>query len=102
MFDSKRLLVAVAAGVIALGAAPAIAGEVTGGDDQVDANGRSICKFSGQNDGDAPLGKTQSYGQEVRTDRADPTEFDPDDVFSLHPGWFCNPNNFDARVILPR
>ena len=90
------------AAIAAFGSVPAVAGEVTGGDEQVDANGRSICKFSGQNDGEDPPGRVQNYGQDVREGRATPTEFDPDDPFSLHPGWFCNPNNFDARNILPR
>lgn len=88
--------------MMTLGSAPSVAGEVTGTGTQVDANGRSICKFSGQNDGEDPPGRTQSYGQDVQADRADPTEFDPDDPFSVHPGWFCDPNNFDAREILPR
>ena len=102
MIDRKILLAAAAAGMIAIGAAPSIAGEVTGNDEQVDANGRSICKFSGLNDGHPPAGHTQTYGQDVREDRVDPTEFDPEDPFAEHPGWFCNPNNFDAREILPR
>ena len=90
------------AGLCLLAATPASAGEVTGKGEQVDANGRSICKFSGQNDGEEPHGRVQSYGQDVTEDRADPTDYDPDDPFSLHPGWFCDPNNFDAREILPR
>ena len=90
------------AGFCALGAAtPAMAGEVTGNGEQVDANGRSICKFSGQNDGEDPPGRVQSYGQDVVAGLADPTDFDPDDPFNLHPGWFCDPNNFDARELLP-
>lgn len=97
----SRGLAIAGLGVLAA-ATPALAGEVTGNGEQVDANGRSICKFSGQNDGDDPPGRVQSYGQDVRTGRADPTDFDPDDPFSLHPGWFCDPNNFDAREILPR
>ena len=98
---NRKFLIA-AAGLIAIGSAPAIAGEVTGEGGQVDANGRSICKFSGLNDGEDPPGRVQSYGQDVRVGQAAPNEFDPDDPFSLHPGWFCDPNNFDARVILPR
>ena len=91
------------AGLFALAAGtPAMDGEVTGKGEQVDANGVSICKFSGQNDGEDPPGRVQSYGQDVVADLADPTDFDPDDPFSLHPGWFCDPNNFDAREILPR
>ena len=103
MTYKTNMLAAAAAAMIAIGATPATAGEVTGNDaGQVDANGRSICKFSGLNDGDAPAGHTQSYGQDVRAGREDPTDFDPDDLFSMHPGWFCDPNNFDARENLPR
>ena len=104
MHQKKFLLFSLvaAAAVLGLSTAPAIAGEVTGTGEQVDANGRSICKFSGQNDGEPPFGRVQSYGQDVSQGRADPTDFDPDDTFNLHPGWFCNPENFDAREILPR
>ena len=97
-----KMMLAATATVIGLGAAPALAGEVTGTGEQVDANGRSICKFSGQNDGEDPPGRVQTYGQDVRAGQAAPNEYDPDDPFSLHPGWFCDPNNFDAREILPR
>ena len=99
MTNRKAMFIAIAAGVAAFGSAPSLAGEVKGTGEQVDANGRSICKFSGLNDPDPPEGRTQTYGQEVRTGRSDPTDFDPDDLFSLHPGWFCDPNNFDARDI---
>ena len=98
----SRVMLASAAAALAAFGTPSLAGEVTGKGVQVDANGRSICKFSGQNDGEDPPGRVQSYGQDVVADLADPTDFDPDDPFSLHPGWFCSPNNFDAREILPR
>ena len=99
---TMKTMLAAAAAAIAFGSAPALAGEVTGKGNQVDANGRSICKFSGQNDGEDPPGRVQSYGQDVKAGQAAPNEFDPDDPFSFHPGWFCDPNNFDAREILPR
>lgn len=98
MRKHELFFMALAMGMIS---APVSAGEVTGTDDQVDAYGRSICKFSGLNDGEDPPGRVQSYGQNVVLGQAAPNEFDPDDPFSEHPGWFCNPNNFDARDILP-
>lgn len=83
----------------------AMAGEVTGKGEQIDAPGKSICKFSGQNDGEDPPGRVQSFGQNVANDYpegdpVDPTSHDPDGGFNLHPGWFCNPGNVDATDIL--
>ena len=84
-------------------ATPALAGEVTGNGAKDDfSQGRSICKFSGLNDipgGDeteGPAGHTQSFGQDVSMGLTDPTSLDPDGDLQTHPGWFCNPNNFDA------
>jgi hypothetical protein len=101
LMNSMKIVVLAATAIVALAAAPALAGEVTGTGEQVDSPGRSICKFSGQNDGEPPLGNTQSFGQNVREGRNDPTDFDPDGGFQEHPGWFCNPNNFDARELIP-
>lgn len=90
--------------VVGLGCSPAFAGEVTGNDKDIDPPGRSICKFSGQNDGNPPPGRTQSFGQSVANDYTDPfgndidpTSMDPKSEGLLyHPGSFCNPNNVDA------
>lgn len=86
--------------MLSLFSGSAIAGEVTGRGDQIDAPGASICKFSGLNDGEDPPGRTQSFGQNVRNgyplaDPVDPTSLDPDGGFQLHPGWFCNATNVD-------
>jgi hypothetical protein len=102
---SKKWPLAVAtfaAAVVAgMGANAASAGEVTGNcnnapNGQSQANcredysqGASICSFSGQNDGEPPPGRTQSYGQDVRAGRADPT----DKETPFRPGFACNPNN---------
>lgn len=122
---SKRLLllaaVFAAAAVAGLGASVASAGEVTGNCNQASnanatanckddySNGKSVCSFSGQND--VPTGspeqgiggKSQSYGQDVKTGSAfpngvvpiDPSTQNPGktDGPSPHPGYACNPNN---------
>jgi hypothetical protein len=84
---SKKSLLAVASCAVVIAgasASAAFAGEVTGppgtyGEkDTTHAN--SICSFSGLNDGDPPGGQTQSYGQDVRAGRADPTAFNPGDA----------------------
>jgi hypothetical protein len=80
----KRLFV-VAASVAVLagaGASGAFAGEVNGNGDPTGApaNSNSICSFSGQNDGNPPPGRVQSYGQDVKAGRADPHEFGPGDI----------------------
>jgi hypothetical protein len=102
---------AVAAG---LGTSVAFAGEVTGNcnhakagspaadnckEDQ-NANANSICSFSGQNDNpnstnpENPGGKTQSYGQDVKSGAADPSAENPsnppDPEATPHPGAACN------------
>ena len=95
----KATLAALA--IASMGSTPAFAGEVTGTGAPIDAGGRSICKFSGLNDGLPPPGRTQSFGHNVVNgyplhDPVDPTSHDPDGGFNLHPGWYCNPNNVDA------
>ncbi len=90
-----------------LSASSALAGEVTGKGKQIDSPGASFCKFSGQNDGEDPPGRTQSFGQNVSNDYLDPfgnpidpTSLDPhSEQLQFHPGSFCNPNNFDATNI---
>jgi len=107
-----------AAVVAGLGTSVAFAGEVTGNcnhakqgspaadnckEDQ-NANANSICSFSGQNDNpgstnpENPGGKTQSYGQDVKSGAADPSQENPgqighqppgEDDFP-HPGFACN------------
>jgi hypothetical protein len=97
MARTKSLLAAAlcAAAVAALGAGPALAGEVTGsGKNSHQNQGVSWCSFSGLNDDpgapldgsgpNGPGGKSQSYGQDVRLGLADP--------HALNPGVACNPN----------
>ncbi len=89
MRRTKSLLAAgcCAAAVMALGAGPALAGEVTGSGKNVDQNqGKSWCSFSGLNDQvDGPVGtKAQSYGQELKLGLVNPHEGNP--------GVACNPN----------
>lgn len=86
---------------VALGAAPALAGEVTGSGVLQDQNqGTSWCSFSGLNDDptaptepplgeNGPGGTSQSYGQELRLGFRDPRV--------ANPGTFCNP----TRTPLP-
>ena len=105
--SKKRLLVAAlcAAVIAAMSAGPAFAGEVTGNgkDTQGPANANSICTFSGQNDdpsgtqGEGPGGRTQSYGQDVRSGASDPSSENPGKVgqgnLTFHPGFACNGNH---------
>jgi len=82
--------VSAAALVLGLGASAVLAGEVTGNGMKDDfSQGRSICKFSGQNDNPSegfPFGgRVQSYGYTVvRNGLKD---------FAPSPGFACNPNN---------
>jgi hypothetical protein len=76
---TKSFFAAVCAVVVmGAGAGAAFAGEVKGPPgshrekDVTHAN--SICSFSGLNDGNAPGGQTQSYGQDVSSGRADPRD----------------------------
>lgn len=93
-------LVVAAAGAMMLGAAPALAGEVTGSGKVIDINGRSECAYSGLNDNDDdprdPGGHAQSYGQNVRLTGLDPSQQDPRNEagapFVPIPGYACNPN----------
>jgi hypothetical protein len=69
---SKRTWLAaavLAATIVGSGSTVAFAGEVTGNGKPVEAQGRSICKFSGQNDSPTDAfpegGRTQSFGQLV-------------------------------------
>jgi hypothetical protein len=86
------LAVSVAAVVASLTAGAVLGGEVTGnGKKNHYSQGRSICRFSGQNDNPNstdpanPPGRVQSYGYSfVRNGQKD-------DVPS--PGYACNPNN---------
>jgi hypothetical protein len=78
------------AGMVSVGATAAVAGEVTGPPGSVGHPGapkdmshaNSICAFSGLND--FVNGPTdfivQSYGQDVRTQSADPKAFNPGDA----------------------
>ena len=82
MGKRSMLAVAVCAAVAGLSAAPAFAGEVNGQGDTTGArtNSNSICSYSGQNDGDPPAGRVQSYGQDVKAGREDPHLFNPGDA----------------------
>jgi hypothetical protein len=97
MARTRSLLAAAlcAAAVAALGAGPALAGEVTGSGKKADQNqGMSWCSFSGLNDDpgapldgsgpNGPGGKSQSFGQDIKLGLANPHEFNP--------GVACNPN----------
>jgi len=103
--SKKRLLVAAVGAFVfaALSAGPALAGEVNGKGEPTGAPGHanSICVFSGQNDDpqgldpeNGPGGRTQSYGQDVRSGALDPSSENPGKVghgnFTLHPGFACN------------
>jgi hypothetical protein len=76
------VVVALVLGVMVLGAGAAFAGEVTGKGKATGApaHANSICAFSGQNDGNPPPGRTQSFGQDVKFGRADPKVFNPGDA----------------------
>jgi len=80
----KSWFVAAACAVVfaAVSAGSAFAGEVTGNGKPTGApeHSNSICSYSGQNDGNPPPGRVQSYGQDVRAGRADPHVFNPGDV----------------------
>lgn len=65
------------------------------------SNGNSICSFSGQNDhvdgsSSGPGGRTQSYGQDVSSGRADPSSSNPGQTGHVlnpndpQPGFACN------------
>jgi hypothetical protein len=106
-----------AAVVVGIGASAAFAGEVTGNCNHAqagsaaanncktdqNANANSICSFSGQNDNpnstnpENPGGKTQSYGQDVKSGAADPSAENPsnppDPEATPHPGAACNGNH---------
>ena len=93
MVRFKSLFVAAICGVVvaAVGAGSAFAGEVTGKGDRTpvaDYVMKSICAFSGQNDGEPPPGRTaehvQNWGQTPKEER---------DVIAtegFHPGDACN------------
>ncbi|MGH3109665.1 MAG: hypothetical protein ACRDQT_01955 [Gaiellaceae bacterium] len=83
----------------AVSAGPAFAGEVNGNGDPtgVPEHANSICAFSGQNDGEPPPGRTQSYGQDNKAGRSDPSSENPGKVgqgnLTFHPGFACNGNH---------
>ena len=93
----KKAAVALCAALLfALSASAALAGEVTGppGAGNVTpkaVNGNSICAFSGLNDYiNGPTNfHVQSYGQDVRFGREDPT----DKTTVFRPGFLCNATN---------
>jgi hypothetical protein len=98
MARTKSLLAAAAcaAAVAAVGAGPALAGEVTGNGKltpigaapDTAPHASSICSFSGQNDGEPPAGRTaehvQNWGQRTKADR------DSLATIGFHPGDSCN------------
>jgi hypothetical protein len=96
----SMLTLAVCGALTALGAAPALAGEVTGSGVRSDQNqGNSWCSFSGLNDDpgapldgsgeNGPGGTSQSFGQENKLGISDP--------HTGNPGTACNP----VRTFLP-
>jgi hypothetical protein len=73
-------MAAVLAALMVMASASAVfAGEVNGNGEVTGAvaHANSICAYSGQNDGNPPDGRVQSYGQDVREGRANPHEFGP-------------------------
>ena len=98
MARTKSLLAAAAcaAVVAAVGAGPALAGEVTGNGKltpigaapNTAPHASSICSFSGQNDGEPPVGRTaehvQNWGQTPKAVR------DLIATMGSHPGDACN------------
>ena len=86
------MAVSVAAVVLSLSAGAALAGEINGNGSKEDySQGKSICKFSGQNDNptstnpENPPGRVQSYGYSfVRNGLK---------AVVPSPGFACNPNN---------
>jgi hypothetical protein len=86
------IAISTVAVVLSLTASAALAGEVTGNGNKSEfSQGRSICKFSGQNDKPGstnpmdPGGRVQSYGYSfVRNGLK---------AVVPSPGFACNPNN---------
>jgi hypothetical protein len=85
---SITLLVALMVTVMVVGATPAFAGEVNGHnglETAAPSHANSICAFSGLNDypdgsQSGPPGRTQSYGQDVKSGRISPHDFNPGDA----------------------
>jgi hypothetical protein len=80
----------VAAVVLSLSAGAVLAGEVTGNGSKSEfSQGRSICRFSGQNDNPSEAfpfgGRVQSYGYTVVRNGLK--------AMAPSPGFACNPNN---------
>jgi hypothetical protein len=89
----RRTAVALCTGALlaTLGAGAVFAGEVTGNGKATPIAGyqaKSICAFSGQNDGEPPPGRTaahvQNWGQITKADRAYLA------TIGYHPGDACN------------
>jgi len=101
----KRIvLLAAMLAMMALLAAPALAvpPENPGFETGID-HARSICSFSGLNHvhpEEAPTGRTQSYGQEVRHGYIEPSEVKSGPP---SPGIFCNPEKgpFEGPFVEP-
>ena len=80
----------LAVAIVAVSAGPAFAGEVNGNGDPtpIRTQAKSICAFSGQNDGEPPPGRTaahvQSWGQIPKADRDFLTSIES------NPGVACN------------
>lgn len=84
------LAAATAVVVTSLGAGAVLGGEVTGNGSKSDfSQGRSICKYSGQNDDPSEAfpfgGRVQSYGYTVVRNGLK--------AMAPSPGFACNPNN---------
>jgi hypothetical protein len=89
----KRMITTLALAALMLlgGGGAAFAGETTGpsggGTSLEPLHANSICAYSGLNDDPAgadpangPAGRTQSFGQDVRSGAIDPTIFNPGDA----------------------
>jgi hypothetical protein len=96
-FKSLVAAALCASAVAAMGAGSASAGEITGNGKPtaIRANANSICAFSGQNDGNPPLGRTaehvQSWGQTPKEGEP-PAQPGRDFLTSIgsNPGKACN------------
>jgi hypothetical protein len=88
---ARARLTLLAAAAVALSAAPALAGEVTGNGKPTSGpeHANSICAFSGLNDNPEgapgnPAGHTQNYGHTMQLMNLIPRLFNPGDACNPH------------------
>ena len=98
------VMLAVMALLMAALAVPAFAQEgplVRPGVETGPAHAKSVCSYSGLNDHDPeepPGGRTQSYGQDVRSDGIEPSKVKSG---APSPGTFCNPQKAPPFLVGP-